>query len=122
MTDRDPVLHDHPTADNDPMMARIGYALYLASILTGITALAGLVIAYIYRRRSSGWLFEHYTFLIRTFWIGLFYMALATVLSFLGIGVLLFPLITVWIIVRCARGWRELERQRIPSPLMNWAW
>lgn len=122
MTDRDPVLHDQPGADDDPMMVRIGYALYLASLLTGITALAGLVIAYIYRGRSSGWLCDHYTFLIRTFWIGLFYMVLATLLSFLGVGVLLFPLITVWIIVRCARGWRELERRRIPSPLMNWAW
>ncbi|ARS51798.1 DUF4870 family protein [Kushneria konosiri] len=122
MTDRDPILHDQSAADDDPMMVRIGYALYLASIFTGITALAGLVIAYIYRGRSSGWLADHYTFLIRTFWIGLFYMALATILSFLGVGVLLFPLITVWIIVRCARGWRELERRRIPSPLMNWAW
>ncbi|REC94244.1 DUF4870 family protein [Kushneria indalinina] len=122
MTDRDPIVHEDPAPDDDPMMVRIGYALYLGSILTGITALAGLVIAYIYRRRSPAWLADHYTFLIRTFWIGLLYMVLATMLSVLGVGVLLFPLITVWLIVRCVRGWRELERQRTPSPLMNWAW
>ncbi|GHC29652.1 membrane protein [Kushneria pakistanensis] len=124
MTDRDPVLQDpHSNGlDDDPMMVRIGYALYLASILTGITALAGLVIAYIYRRRSAPWLAAHYTFLIRTFWIGLFYMVLATALSILGIGLLLYPLITVWLIVRCVRGWRELERRGTPTPLMNWAW
>lgn len=122
MTDRDPIVHEDPARDDDPMMVRIGYALYLASLLTGITALAGLVIAYIYRGRSPAWLRDHYTFLIRTFWIGLLYMVLATILSPLGVGLLLYPLITVWLIVRCARGWRELERRRIPTPLMNWAW
>lgn len=124
MTDPEPQLQNEyqHTFEDDPMMARIGYILYLASLLTGITAVAGLVLALIYRKKSSPWLAAHYRFQIRTFWIGLLYMTIATLLTVIGVGLLLLPLVSVWIIVRSVRGWRELERRREPTPLLNWAW
>ncbi|RKR04285.1 putative membrane protein [Kushneria sinocarnis] len=108
--------------DADPTLARVVYILYLVSLAVGITALAGLIIAWFYRRDAPPWLYAHYRFQIRTFWIGLLWFTLATLLLVVGVGFLLYGLVYAWIIVRCIRGWRELERRRAPEPLLNWWW
>jgi len=55
----------------DKTMPVICYALYLLAFATGITAIIGLVIAYSQRATAGPAMQTHYTFLIRTFWIGL---------------------------------------------------
>ena len=52
--------------------AKLVYILYLVSLLIGITAIVGLIIAYVNRDDAPGWLQTHYRFQIRTFWIGAF--------------------------------------------------
>ena len=53
---------------------RLIYILYLASLVVGVTILIGLVIAYLNLREAIGtWAEGHYTYQIRTFWIGLVY-------------------------------------------------
>ncbi|ANF58964.1 DUF4870 family protein [Halotalea alkalilenta] len=106
--------------DDNPAMARIIYILYLVSLATGITALVGLVMAYVYGGRASPWITAHYRFQIRTFWIGLGYFIIATLLSLIGVGLLLFPLVYLWIIIRCARGWRDLENRSAPGQPDIW--
>ena len=55
---------------------------YLANIFTGFSVLVGLVLAYVWRREADApeWERSHYTYLIRTFWIGLAVFAATFVL------------------------------------------
>ena len=54
-----------------PTNVQIIYILYLVGFVIGVTAIIGLVIAYINRGKAGGWIETHYTWLIRTFWIAL---------------------------------------------------
>jgi|TARA_R100000049_G_C1954182_1_gene105392 uncharacterized membrane protein len=51
--------------------------LYLLNVALGITVVIGLILAYIWRRDEDAqdWERSHFTYLIRTFWIG-FWVAL----------------------------------------------
>ncbi|MBC7148660.1 MAG: hypothetical protein H5U22_04700 [Rhizobium sp.] len=80
------------------------YALFLLSFLIGISGLIGLVFAYLNRGKAGGWIDTHYTYAIRTFWIGLLYALVSAILSLAVIGVLLAIGTAVWIVVRCIIG------------------
>ena len=98
-------------------LINIIYILYLASLIFGVTAVIGVIMAYVNYRDAPEWLGTHYDFQIRTFWIGLVYLAICLVTLFAGIGFLLILLWYVWIIVRCARGMRHLARgEAHPNP------
>jgi len=86
------------------------YILYLASFVVGITGLAGIIIAYINRGKAGGWLESHYTFLIRTFWIGLLYGFISLLLTFVLIGILLALATAIWFIARCVIGLQAVGR------------
>lgn len=97
--------------------AKIIYFLYLASILIGITAIAGLIMAYVNRDDAADWLKSHYQFQIRTFWIGAMYLFIGVLLSQFIIGLLVLLFCLLWLIVRCARGIKYLDRREAyPDP------
>ena len=99
-----------------PANAQVVYFLYLASFVVAITGLVGLVMAYINRGKAGGFVESHYTFLIRTFWIGLLYALISAVLMLLAIGFALFVAVAVWIIARCIVGLQALQRN---EPIRN---
>lgn len=80
------------------------YGLYLLSFLIGISGLIGLVFAYLNRGKAGGWVDSHYTYAIRTFWIGLLYGFVSVILSLAVVGVLLAVLTVVWVVIRCIIG------------------
>jgi uncharacterized membrane protein len=92
------------------------YILYLVSIAIGLTAIIGIVIAYINRGKSQPWLETHYTFAIRTFWIGLLYALISVVLMFLVIGFLTGLATAIWFIARCIIGLQAVGRN---EPIKN---
>jgi len=105
----------------NPDMAKIVYVLYLIGLLTGVTIIIGVVMAYIYKDDSPEWLRSHYVAQIRVFWIGILYCIIAGLLIFLLIGFLLYLVIAVWWIVRCIKGLKYLD-QRQPYPnYQSWA-
>ena len=55
--------------------------LYLVNIFTGFTVLIGLILAYVWRNDSdvTEWEETHLTYLIRTFWIGFWFVVLCAV-------------------------------------------
>ncbi|SMH39860.1 DUF4870 family protein [Mesorhizobium australicum] len=89
---------------------QIVYFLYIAGMFIPILPLVGLIMAYINRGKAGGWVDTHYTYLIRTFWIGLLYGAIAVILMMLLIGFLLLVAVAVWIIVRCIVGLQAAGR------------
>ena len=105
----------------NPEMAKIVYVLYLIGLLTGITIIVGVVMAYIYKDDSPEWLRTHYESQIRVFWIGLLYSIIATLLIFVLIGFLLYFVIAVWWIVRCVKGLKYLDQRQAYPDHQSWA-
>lgn len=86
------------------------YALYLAGLVIGISGLVGIVLAYINRGKSEAWIETHYTYIIRTFWIGLLYALISCVLIIMFIGMFLLFAVAVWFIARCIVGLQAVGR------------
>ncbi|MBN9235667.1 MULTISPECIES: DUF4870 family protein [Phyllobacteriaceae] len=100
--------------------AQVIYILYLASLVVGVTMIVGVVLAYINRGKTGGFVESHYTFLIRTFWIGLLYGLISVVLFFVFIGVLLMFVVLVWFIARCVLGLQALQRGEAVKNPESW--
>ena len=101
-------MSDYYSATEDRTMPVVCYALYLLAFATGVTAIAGLVIAYAQRATAGPVMQSHYTFLIRTFWIGLAVMIAGGVIC--GVGALLtviligFPILAAGSLLLAAGG------------------
>lgn len=98
----------------DTTMAKVTYILYLCSLVAGITAIIGVVIAYIKRsdKEAPTWLTAHYNYQIQTFWYGLAYFLVGLVLTPIIIGGFIILWWIVWLIVRSIKGLSALERQK----------
>ena len=89
---------------SDNMLAVGIYLLYFAGYFTGITAIIGVIIAYVKMDDAEPVLRSHYQFQVRTFWIGLLYNAIGIPLCFVLIG---FPIMAWWLIwslIRIVKG------------------
>ncbi|MFZ5721781.1 MAG: DUF4870 family protein [Pseudomonadota bacterium] len=120
----------------DTTMPIVCYALYLAAFITGgLTAIIGVIIAHIQQGTAGPIMRTHYTFLIRTFWIGLvlaivggivggILFAIGAVLTVILIGFpimalagLIWGVAAVWFAVRCIIGLVYLSRgEAYPRP------
>jgi uncharacterized membrane protein len=96
------------------------YILYLVSLVIGVGLLVGLVIAYINRGKAGGWVETHYTYLIRTFWIGLLYAVVSIVLMFVAIGFVLALATGIWFIARCVIGLQAAGRGEAVKNPESW--
>ena len=96
-----------------------------------ITIPIGLIVAYTNRDNAGPRMRTHYTFLIRTFWIGIgiflalgFLIVVSAVLSILLIGIpflmlslFLWGVVSVWFAVRCIVGLVYLSQgEAYPRP------
>lgn len=92
--------------------------LYLASFITGISGLVGIVLAHVWQGdNQEDWAASHFSYLIRTFWIGFVASLIAGVLSIVLIGFLLLPLIAVWVGVRSVMSLIKAQKQEpMPDP------
>lgn len=90
--------------------AQVIYVLYLAGLVVGISGFIGIILAYMNRGKAGGFVETHYTWLIRTFWIGLLYAFVSVILMFIVVGFLLMFAVAVWFIVRCIVGLQALGR------------
>ena len=110
-----------PAAAPGENVAKIVYVLYLATFLTGVTALVGVVMAYVYQDDAPDWLKTHYRFQIRTFWLGLLFGFVGAVLSVVFIGFLVLVFLAVWLVVRCVKGLKYVgRREPYPDPVGWW--
>lgn len=100
-------------------ITHITYALYALGLFTGIFAIAGLIVAYIKREDAAGtYIASHYSWLIRTFWWSLLWIAIVClfVVLTIGIGMIVawIPWVIVWIwgVYRVIKGWLRLSEKR----------
>jgi len=115
--------------------AKLVYILYLVGLVTGgLTLVIAVVIAYVTRDDADDWLQSHYSFIIRTFWIGLLFVFSAWLLTIIGailtvvlVGYIVIPLAAlfglftvIWLIIRCAKGIRFVDDKRAIDNPMTW--
>ncbi len=80
------------------------YILYLVGFFTCVTALIGVVIAYIQRDRADDISRTHFQFQIRTFWIGLAYLIIGGITAYVIVGMFVLAWWFIWTLVRCVKG------------------
>ncbi len=84
--------------------ALVVYVLYLAGYCTAISALLGVIIAHVKVHESDPVQRSHYQFQIRTFWIGLLYLAIGIPLCLVLIGIPILVWWFVWSLFRIIKG------------------
>lgn len=103
------------------------WACYLASVIVGITAIIGVIIAYVKKEDVAGTVFDsHLVYARRTFWIGLIGgLAVVIVAVVLTLTVVLTPVawllllgFAVWWLYRGVKGlMKALDSKPIDNPL-----
>ncbi len=84
--------------------AWIVHGLYAVGLVTGFTAVPGVIIAYLKRGEATGTFYEsHFAYAIRSFWIGLLLAAVGVALCFVLVGFLVLALLWAWWLVRIIR-------------------
>jgi len=113
-------MGDHSQISVDPNTqgnANLIYILYLVSIAVGLTALVGVIMAYIGKDGASPTLNSHYDNQINIFWKGLLYSLIGLVLTFVIIGIVVLLATLIWYIVRCVKGMQAQSRgEPVPNP------
>jgi len=105
---------------DDRGLAFAVYVLYLFGYITGITTFIGAIIAYLQAGSSRSAIKSHYTFQLRTFWIGLLYLFGGLLSIHLGIGAFILLWWLVWSLVRNIKGLLALNRGEPISNPESW--
>jgi len=105
---------------SDSGLALTVYILYLAGFVTVITAIIGVIVAYIQSDTADPVARSHFQFQIRTFWILLLYVVVGLVLTVVGIGVLILLWSLVWSIIRNIKGILALNENRPIADPKSW--
>lgn len=90
-------------------LPKLSYILMLVGALLPILSIIALVVAYLNRGNEESAIDTHYTFQIRTFWIGLLFSFIGALTSAFGIGLLILMAAAVWYIVRVLTGLKLLN-------------
>jgi len=89
---------------SDNALALIVYVLYCVGYFTAISALIGVIIAHVKVHDADPLQRSHYHFQIRTFWIGLLYLAIGFPLCLVLIGLPILGWWFVWSLIRIVKG------------------
>jgi uncharacterized membrane protein len=89
---------------SDNAFALIVYVLYCVGYFTVISALIGAIIAHVKVHDTDPVLRSHYRLQIRTFWIGLLYLAIGIPLSIVLIGIPVLVWWLLWSLIRIIKG------------------
>ncbi|HUD30835.1 MAG TPA: hypothetical protein VMQ93_18365 [Novosphingobium sp.] len=100
---------------NNPTIINL---LYLASYVTGVTGIVGVVLAYVWRGEPKAeWEVSHYEYAIRTFWIFLVGVIVGTILTIVLIGIPILIAVSVLVIVRCVLSVLNAQKHApMPNP------
>ena len=90
--------------------------LYLSSAVLGVTAIVGVVLAYVWKGEAhDDWESSHFEYLVRTFWLALLGAAVSVLLMLVLIGFILAVAVGVLVIVRCVLSLINAQK-RMPMP------
>ena len=95
--------------------------LILVGAVSGLPTIVGAILAYIWRGEpdNTPWEDSHFAYHIRGFWITVVAVVGLAVLTLISFGLLafLFPLISIWLVVRAIISIAKAQRhERMPDP------
>ncbi|MES1927136.1 hypothetical protein [Salinisphaera sp. T31B1] len=98
----------------------VTYVLYGLGFFTFLPAVAGVIINHVKLRDCrDGVAYTHHRWLMRTFWFGVLWFAVCSVLAIAFVGLLGFAVLWVWCAYRLIRGVLAFaERRALPGPSM----
>lgn len=107
-----------PASSFDFNQPTIISVLYLSGFMLGVTWIVGVVLAYVWKSEAKAeWEISHYTYLIRTFWIGFIGTVISIILMIILIGFLLWAAVAVLMVVRCVLSLINAQKQEpMPNP------
>jgi uncharacterized membrane protein len=108
--------------DVDEFCRRALAGVVARHLIVGVTAIIGLVMAYVNRVGAPEWVKTHYRFQIRTFWIGLLYGFLSLLTVFIVVGLFFGVFTFIWWIVRSVKGLKLLAQGAAHEKPATWLW
>lgn len=106
-----------PEDNESTSTPQIIYLLLVANIVIPLIGLIGVIMAYVNKDGAPEWLQSHYQFQIRTFWIGLLYAIIGSILTLVLIGWFILLFTIIWLAIRCIKGLKYLEaKEAHPNP------
>lgn len=86
-------------------LAVVGHVCLMAGLVTGVAAIAAVIIAYLQRDEARGTVWEqHYEAVITTFWTGLVGLVAGAILCIVLVGFIVIPVVMIWVLYRAIRG------------------
>lgn len=105
------VVEPSPAYVKKTNMPMIIYILYFAGFLFGVSALAGLIMAYVQRSDDDdAVLASHYRYQIRTFWLGLLFFVVGILTTFLLVGYIILLAWAIWTLIRIVKGFSAWDK------------
>lgn len=94
------------------------YALHAIGFFSGITWIVAVIVNYVKLDDARGtWLESHFRWQIRTFWWGLLWGVIGSVLLLILVGWLVLAAAGIWIVYRIVKGAMYLSENRpLPVP------
>ena len=113
----EPQISTNPSSSGN---ANLIYILYLVGIVTGVTSIIGVVMAYMAKDDTTDVLRSHYHNQINIFWKGLLYSVIGLVLTVVLIGILIMLAALIWYIVRTVKGMQALSKGEAIANPSSW--
>jgi len=109
-----------PPMISDSGLAFVVYILYLLGFVTGVSAVVGLIIAWMQIERAEPVVRSHFRFQIRTFWIGLVFLVAGAITLQIAVGALILAWWVVWTAIRCVKGLLALNAGEAIADPESW--
>jgi uncharacterized membrane protein len=94
-------------------VSAVVYALHAIGFFSGITWIVAVIVNYVKLDDARGtWLESHFRWQIRTFWWGLLWGVIGSVLLLILVGWLVLAAAGIWIIYRIVKGAMYLSENR----------
>ncbi|MFD2177436.1 DUF4870 family protein [Veronia pacifica] len=102
------------TKETDTFTAQLAYLLMLFGCASlGILSVASVILAHIKRKEAIAagdtFLADHFRYIQRTFWFGLGFACINTMLAPFGIGVITGAMTIIWVVYRSIYGLLRLH-------------
>ena len=117
---RSPEPSSDQPALSDKQIVLLVYVLYFVGSVTAVTAIIGVIIAHIKIASADAITRTHYQFQIRTFWIGVVYLAIGVLLLSVFVGILVLIWWFVWWLVRNVKGLLALNDNKPIEKPTSW--
>ncbi len=106
-----------PNKSQNNFMLAIYILFALSIVLGGLTAVVGAILAYLKRNDMRGTIYEtHISYLLRTFIVTFIGFILGSILSIIGVGMILIALVGIWYLFRVVVGIVKFANKQTVTP------